>query len=341
MWVPLKLNSKYSPYFTKVYNLRSACTPMRWRLAAALFYAVLAATLAASSLLPVQPPGFQQRAVLDAKLLVVALLAIVAIATPLLQGGFRELFRQALTHGRRNLWKRALLAALFQVALLAVPMLLLIGLSSRLEPMRLPNNTATNVALTFDEKELAGPSGEEGGSGGEAEVSIVENPTTPSESIQHSSALPLLAAVGAVAAITAVTALYAAYEAWSEVRAARENGGAPGAGELELLEATERAIREVEGGRDPRGAIVSYFLKLCRLLGEQGAEVGEELTAREVALLALQRFPRLDPAPLARLVGLFEEARYSDHRIEEWMRAEALVCFTAIRNSLVGGSVEG
>ena len=64
------------------------------------------------------------------------------------------------------------------------------------------------------------------------------------------------------------------------------------------------------------------------------------MTAREIALAALNSFPRLNPVPLARLVSLFEEARYSDHRVDEAMRREALACFTAIRDSLAGVRIE-
>jgi len=306
---------------------------VRWRLALALAYAALAAVLGASALVPLQGSSQPPPLKLEAQLILIAAIVATAALMPLLQEGFKELLRQVLA--RRRSWKLTMLVALFQTALLVAPILLLTAL---LSSYRAPGFVANNTAMAPGFR----PAGEAGGVRGEATEPARREPSqqaaVPGPAGERQSAGELfLSAAALVLSVTAATAAYAAYEAWKEARLARVKPGETAAGGLaepELLEAARAAMKELEEGGDPRGAIVSYFLKLCRLLRERGVEVGEEMTAREVAQLALEKFKGLDPAPLAKLVRLFEEARYSDHRIDEAMREEALACFRAIADGL-------
>jgi hypothetical protein len=308
---------------------------VRWRLALTLAYAILAAALSASALAPLQASGSRLHIAFDFRLIVVALIVVIAALMPFFQEGFKELFREAL-YRRKGSWKRMALAALFQTVLLIAPLILLMGLSSRLPPT-IPNGTA------------AGPVGQPGQpasseAGSTPERGSEQSPAAPNQQAtsleptgaQWASSGLFLPVTLVLLSVAAVTGAFAAYEAWKDARLARRPEGGEGlavaeeVAEPELLEAARAAVKELEEGGDPRGAIVSYFLKLCRLLRENGVDAREEMTAREIAHLALERFKGLDPRPLTRLVELFEEARYSDHRVDEAMRAEALACFRAI-----------
>ena len=308
---------------------------VRWRLALTLAYAILAAALSASALAPLQGSGSRFHIAFDFRLIVVALIVLITALMPFFQEGFKELVREAL-YRRRGSWKRMVLAALFQTALLIAPLIFLMGLSSRLPPA-IPNGTATGPV-----GQTGQPASSEVGS--TPETGSEQSPAQPSQQAtsleptgaQWVSSGLFLPVTLVLLSVAAVTGAFAAYEAWKDARLARRSewgespAGAEEVSEPELLEAARAAVKELEEGGDPRGAIVSYFLKLCRLLREKGVDAREEMTAREIAHLALERFKGLDPRPLTRLVALFEEARYSDHSVDESMREEALACFRAI-----------
>lgn len=316
---------------------------MRWRLALALAYAMLAAALSASALTPLQGSGSRFHIAFDFRLIVVALIVATAALMPFFQEGFKELFREAL-YRRRDSWKRMVLAALFQTALLIAPLILLVGLSSHL-PSTIPNGTATGpVGKPIQPASSEADSTPEMGSEqSHAQPSQQATSLEPTGAQWVSSEL-FLPVTLVLLSVAAVTGAFAAYEAWKDARLARRPEGGEGlaggeeVAEPELLEAARAAVKELEEGGDPRGAIVSYFLKLCRLLREKGVDAREEMTAREIAHLALERFKGLDPRPLTRLVELFEEARYSDHSVGEPMREEALACFRAIADGLSRGA---
>lgn len=316
---------------------------MRWKLALALAYAMLAAALSASALTPLQGSGSRFHIAFDFRLIVVALIVATAALMPFFQEGFKELFREAL-YRRRDSWKRMVLAALFQTALLIVPLILLVGLSSHL-PSTIPNGTATGpvgkpIQPASSEADSTPETGSEQSHAQPSQQATSLEPT----GAQWVSSELFLPVTLVLLSVAAVTGAFAAYEAWKDARLARRPEGGEGlaggeeVAEPELLEAARAAVKELEEGGDPRGAIVSYFLKLCRLLREKGVDAREEMTAREIAHLALERFKGLDPRPLTRLVELFEEARYSDHSVGEPMREEALACFRAIADGLSRGA---
>lgn len=302
------------------------------KLAVALAYAVLAAALSMSTLdrkagvAPWEPgPGF-------ARLLVVALLAAAAATVPLLHEGFKVVFREVMLRGRK-VWKQALIAALLQTLMLMVPLILLIALPRQAIIEQQPSNSSPIPRLTGDQGEplTAGTGGgwlqpEEGGA---AEGAA---PPTAERALNFAIAA-LLASLGATIAYSA----YAVLREAKPLRMAEEPTQAE-EGSQALLAATEKAIAEVEGGADPRWAVVSYFLRLCQVLEERGVKIRDDMTAREIARLTLESFPGLGRRPLERLVGMFEEARYSSHEVGEEVREEALKCFLELREGLVGAA---
>ncbi len=67
---------------------------------------------------------------------------------------------------------------------------------------------------------------------------------------------------------------------------------------------------------DPRGRIQACYLKMIKAASDLGAPVGADKTARELEKGIRGMFLLKGPG-IARLTGLFEEARYSLHRITE------------------------
>lgn len=302
------------------------------KLAAALAYAVLAAALSTSTLdrkagvTPWEPgPG-------SARLLIVALLAAAAAAVPLLYEGFKVVFREAMLKGRK-VWRQALIAALLQTLMLMIPLILLIALPRQAIIEQRPSNSSPVPRLTGGQGE---PFTAETGGGWPqpGEGSAAEEAALPAaERALNFAVAALLASLGA-------TLAYSAYAVLREAKPPRsaEKPTEAGDGSQALLAATEKAIAEVGEAADPRWAVVSYFLRLCRVLEERGVKVSDDMTAREVARFTLESFPGLRRGPLERLVEMFEEARYSSHEVSEGMREEALKCFIELREGLAGAA---
>lgn len=275
---------------------------------------------------------------MDPRLLAVVLLTAAALVTPLFTEGFKELFRQVFKRGRRGSWWLLPLAALLQLALVVSPFILLVGIMSRYG-LRQPDEPAASIEQPSPEVAQPGGDSQPAEGGGEPISGVGDGWMVKVEPTAVN--WTAWAIIVVLLTLAAVVVVYAAVDAWLEHRSSGSEGARLDTYEGMLLEATREALHEVEEGGDPRGAIVSYFLKLCKLLQEQGVDVSEDMTAREIAAVALQRFRRLNPIPLKRLVEIFEEARYSDHCVDEGMRGEALACFAAIRDSLAGGGVGG
>lgn len=95
----------------------------------------------------------------------------------------------------------------------------------------------------------------------------------------------------------------------------------------------QETIEMLELGGDVRATILECFRRFCRLLGTRGVEGQEALTPRELEALAVERLRLSREAPEA-LTSLFEEARYSEHRLGEAERARALESLSRIRTAL-------
>lgn len=95
----------------------------------------------------------------------------------------------------------------------------------------------------------------------------------------------------------------------------------------------QETIDALEFGGDVRATILECFRRFCRLLGSRGIEDQEPLTPRELEALAIERLRVSWEAPEA-LTSLFEEARYSEHRLGEADRARAIESLSRIRTAL-------
>jgi hypothetical protein len=95
----------------------------------------------------------------------------------------------------------------------------------------------------------------------------------------------------------------------------------------------EKAVEELYRGDDFGGVIIRMYQQMCRLLRDEERSGHEFLTPREFAVLATQKFGWPED-PVNELTLLFEEARYSDHRIDEHKKERATKCLEGVRNSI-------
>lgn len=98
-------------------------------------------------------------------------------------------------------------------------------------------------------------------------------------------------------------------------------------------EAVQTAISELELGGDVRAAILACFQRFCALVGSRGIAGQLALTPRELKGLAIERL-HVAPDASETLTSLFEEARYSEHRLGEEARSRALDSLARIRSAL-------
>jgi hypothetical protein len=113
--------------------------------------------------------------------------------------------------------------------------------------------------------------------------------------------------------------------------ARRRRAALDGPGRLaELLEVTQA---DLEDEPDPRRAVIAAWIRMERGLAaaglpRQAAEAPLEYVARALERASVQ------PASVRRLADLFERAKFSQHTIDEGMRAAAIEAVSTIRAEL-------
>ena len=100
-----------------------------------------------------------------------------------------------------------------------------------------------------------------------------------------------------------------------------------------VKEYLEEAIYQVKIGKDVRGAILSAYLEMEKLMRSQGVEDKKYYTPREFQDFAVEQL-RISPKPVNTLTELFEVARYSMHQMAEEDRDKALQALEEIRNEV-------
>jgi len=101
----------------------------------------------------------------------------------------------------------------------------------------------------------------------------------------------------------------------------------------EIREYFEEAIYQVKIGKDVRGAILSAYLEMEKLMKAHGVEDKKYYTPREFKEFAIEQL-NIREEPVERLTNLFELARYSRHEMNEEHRKEALNALEEIRNDI-------
>jgi hypothetical protein len=121
------------------------------------------------------------------------------------------------------------------------------------------------------------------------------------------------------------------------LRRLRRRSGGEEAGARSVARAVAAGIDELESERDPRRAVIKAYARMELALSEQGVARDRAETPLEYLQRALARL-RTSRGSVVWLTGLFEEARFSRHEIEEPMREEALLALRRVRAELEQGT---
>jgi hypothetical protein len=141
-------------------------------------------------------------------------------------------------------------------------------------------------------------------------------------------ALPAAIAAAALLALVGLATAMAA--ARRRLRSEPESQPASAAGEL--AGAIERSLRDLRAGGDARLGVIRCYVRMERALAGAGVERGPAEAPREYLARVQSALGGTEAA--RRLTALFEEARFSAHRIGEPMRAAALEALEQLRAEL-------
>lgn len=93
--------------------------------------------------------------------------------------------------------------------------------------------------------------------------------------------------------------------------------------EEDLSTTLDRAIMDLHKGKDVRDVIFRCYLQMCYIMEKQGVTQEKFITPRELRNKAIVHLP-VDESIVTDLTTLFEEARYSTHRLGDDKRKKAL-----------------
>ena len=111
----------------------------------------------------------------------------------------------------------------------------------------------------------------------------------------------------------------------------------PERGRLELAADLDDALADLRGERDVRAAIVALYRRMLGAFALLGIERTSSEAPREYLARALASLD-VPAEPASRLTGLFEEARFSTHRLGDESRAEAVGALADVRDALRGAT---
>lgn len=109
---------------------------------------------------------------------------------------------------------------------------------------------------------------------------------------------------------------------------------------IEILEEGEHALYELDTSDAIRNAIYKVYISFQNALTEFSLVRKESMTVREFEDLVNENLP-LQPDPVSRLTDVFEEARYSDHKLGVSNKNRAIKSFREIRLGLTKYREEG
>jgi hypothetical protein len=101
----------------------------------------------------------------------------------------------------------------------------------------------------------------------------------------------------------------------------------------EALRVVQKTVTNLRLAGDYREAILRCYKQMCQVLSEHGLTIGLQETAREFSE-NISRKLELGSDAIKSLTFLFEEARYSDHQIDDSKRAVALSQLENLERSL-------
>lgn len=106
--------------------------------------------------------------------------------------------------------------------------------------------------------------------------------------------------------------------------------------EEKAVNVVKETISSIIHEGDFRAAIIRCYQRLCELLARYNCQIEDHQTVQEFRMSA-SKILNIPEKPLAVLTGLFEEARYSLHEIDEAKRNDALRFLAEIRDHLSSG----
>lgn len=155
--------------------------------------------------------------------------------------------------------------------------------------------------------------------------------------------MDLLRTLGLVAVVgIAVWGFIRLLQAYRRVELRRARAGAdpveaPTIDEEELAESIDATLEQLHGGIDVEDAVVQCWRRLERLAADAGVERVPTQTSEEFTIAVLATTSADAPA-LRRLGGLFRQAVYSTHPLDDRDRADALGSLERLRDSLTEGA---
>lgn len=99
-----------------------------------------------------------------------------------------------------------------------------------------------------------------------------------------------------------------------------------------LRDDVDAQLAVVEGG-SPRNGIVGCWLRLEDIVGRAGMPRNAWETSAEYTVRILKALD-IDPRPIGRLAGLYREARFSEHELDETARRAATSALRALHADL-------
>jgi Domain of unknown function (DUF4129) len=95
----------------------------------------------------------------------------------------------------------------------------------------------------------------------------------------------------------------------------------------------EAGIDDLRRISDPRRAVIACYARMERLMSSSGIPRLPSDTPTEFLARVLER-RSVSPESVSRLTALFERAKFSPHRVDEQMRADALAALEQVRDEM-------
>jgi hypothetical protein len=107
----------------------------------------------------------------------------------------------------------------------------------------------------------------------------------------------------------------------------------------EVAQTIQRTIDALAGGSDTRATVIRCYTDMCKVMAKYGVKEEEHLTPREFQKIAIDTLP-VPEEHMRALVDIFEEARYSQHKLGEGESAKALKALEDVRANLMKAKPE-
>lgn len=166
-----------------------------------------------------------------------------------------------------------------------------------------------------------------------------DEPSTGDEPRSTGSKGPLAFLAGGVLIAAAAAALAVAALRTPSASAVGDGGdvdegdGLDDASAQPVLRALDASLADLGSEPDPRRAVVAAYARMEAVLGSAGLPRRPNETSAEYCRRVLERLGAAAHAA-ARLTALFERARYSEHPIDDAMRAEAIDAVHQVRDDV-------